>query len=102
LAREVGNRVVEATAVNVLGTIHRATGELSAALARHREALELARRSGNAHVVAEVCLDTADVCRALGQLDLAASHAAQALTISRANDYQRLAQRASALAGAST
>jgi tetratricopeptide (TPR) repeat protein len=83
--RGIGNRSGEAEALNQIGTLHRASGDLAQAEGCHRQALDLARAIGSSWAEAHALAG-------LGRCALAADHATQAkaLLLEALEIFQRI------------
>jgi tetratricopeptide (TPR) repeat protein len=82
-ARQLGDRLGEASALNDLGTVRRLTGDYSAAARAHEQALDIYRDIGERLGQANALVFLGEVLRLTGEYPAAAQTLEQALAISR-------------------
>lgn len=81
LARELGNRSVQAASLDSLGYAHHHLGDHATALIRYQEALDLCRSGGERYNEAGVLTHIGDIHHAAGRIDAAHQAWRQALSI---------------------
>lgn len=91
VAREVGDRVPEINALNMLGSVNCYVGKIDGALRSHQEALRLAVQVSSDYGAVHAHVGLAESYLRANALDLASEHAEVALNEARANN-QRLVE----------
>jgi ATP/maltotriose-dependent transcriptional regulator MalT len=97
LARELGERTIEAEALSTLGVIAHHTDRHRDAAAHHERGLELVRATGDRCPETEALIGLAEEHDCLGDRQQALHHARQALAIAREADYGLLEERTRAV-----
>lgn len=90
IARDIGEREVEADVLNALGNVHRSLGEQRQALDVYQEALDLAKQVNSRYVRAEALIGLSAAHISAAEYDDARACITEALTVTKEFGYRLL------------